>query len=147
MAAMEWNGKVKVAVAELSRGAQLQLWRDIADITSDDQADDVTQVRLINDTITQQATRAVFVCEDGEWRKIANGETIEFEVDDAPYSITLPITSENLDELPFSLAKQWGDAAAEANAHLRQLLFLSEEATKTGTPSTTTSEPPSGSGH
>ncbi len=146
MAMVEWQGKVRVVVGELTRGHRLALWRQVAEITADESADNVTIVRLINDAVLQRATRAVYVYQDDIWQRVDDDTTVDIVIDDAAYTLRLPITSATLDELPASLADEWANATAAANEYLLQQLFTSRKAANGAQPSATSSEPPSAAG-
>lgn len=141
MSTFIWRETVKVVTSELTRGAQLGYWRDFTDLNeANEDGDNIDLLRAADEALAVRATRALYVCRDGEWVPVDDAGT--FSYDDAEYALSMPPTRDLLRDLPASLANEWVKQAQRDNEVLREyLFFLSPSLTST----TTAVEPPSGS--
>lgn len=133
MAVVVWKQTLKIHIGELTRADQLEVWRVATEqglLESSENADTVTvlaNTAAADELITARATRAVYVCREGQWVKLDTGETYDHAEDgETVFSLAFPIAPDSLRTLPMSLANQWVQAAIDENGDIRNaFLFAS----------------------
>lgn len=132
MAIITWKDALKIHVGELTRADQLRMWNEAGEngLLSTEEEDTLALIQSnfkSDELMTARATRAVFVCREGEWNKLGTGETYAYQEDgETVFTLSFPVQPAQLRELPISLANPWITAAIEANGSAQQaFLFAS----------------------
>lgn len=135
MKTTEWNGLVRIVTGELTRPQNLRLQLDLRRLGEIPDLSDEEYLMRMDDMITVNAIRAVFVCDEGEWRELKRGESVAVAHQGEPLTLEAPITADALGQFPVSLSQPVVKAAAEENRYTLDL-FLAPVSTPTEVTST-----------
>ena len=123
MPIFEWEGIVRVTIGSLSRTEKLELWREY---TSDewlnrepdesgkrDPLENTIFLMKTDAMIGAAATRKIEICKNGKWVSVKKEESVVH--DGETFMLHYPITADDLNSYPASLADQWIEVATSKN--------------------------------
>lgn len=110
----EWKGIIRIEVGELTRANQFDYFAEVGKL--DKQAEDY--ILQSNVLLMQYAPVKVAICENGQWRQVAEEETVEVGAN--VFRIAPRLTQDLYNQLPGGLAKRWFLAADQEQGYLLQ---------------------------
>lgn len=136
MAVIEWEGKIRITIGQISRAGQLDLFKLFAESEWYERKGDTTSledVRRIMQTdamVAVIATRKIEVCQNGKWL-IVKGTGAKIEHDGETISLAFPPDYNAINYLPSDLGDMWIAAATEKNGGLNKNLSFFTSVTPT----------------
>lgn len=126
MALFTWKEIIRVRTGELTRAAQINIWRDADALGLVEKAntdDMLTWTRDGDDLVAAHATRSIEVCVEGVWTLVEGERNVTLPDGDV-ITLAFPMRAALFGALPKSLANPWIKAAIDENGGLHDALFF-----------------------
>lgn len=135
MAVIEWEGKIRITIGQISRVGQLDLFKLFSESEwyerkgETTSIEDVRRIMQTDAMVAVIATRQIEVCQNGKWVIVKGKATVEH--DGESIILTFPPDYNAINYLPSDLGDMWIAAATEKNGGLNKNLSFFTSVTPT----------------